>query len=175
VPDEIRAWARFANGDIQGAISLLRPVADRQAKVGKGEVELPAREMMAEMFLLSGKFTEALTAYRASLVSDPNRFNALLGAGEAAEQLKRRKIAATYYRALLANCSGATGTDVGELRHAQSHPRTSIDPRRRGRRAEPLRGETDARWPSVRKFLQPRSRVGVGSAGERRTRFKERP
>jgi tetratricopeptide (TPR) repeat protein len=140
VPDEIRAWARFANGDIQGAISLLRPVADRQAKVGKGEVELPAREMMAEMFLLSGKFTEALTAYRASLVSDPNRFNALLGAGEAAEQLKRRKIAATYYRALLANCSGATGTDVGELRHAQSHPRTSIDPRRRGRRAEPLRG-----------------------------------
>ena len=126
VPDEIRAWARFSAGDIQGANSLLRPVADRQAKVGKGEVELPAREMMADMLLLSGKFTEALTEYQASLVSDPNRFNALLGAGEAAEALKRRKLAATYYRALLANCSGATGAAVGELRHARNFVRTTI-------------------------------------------------
>jgi tetratricopeptide (TPR) repeat protein len=126
VPDEIRAWARFADGDIQGAISLLRPVADRQAKVGKGEVELPAREMMAEMFLLSGKSAEALTEYQASLVSDPNRFNALLGAGEAAELLKRRKLAATYYRALLENSSGATGAAVGELRHAQMFVRTTL-------------------------------------------------
>jgi tetratricopeptide (TPR) repeat protein len=120
VPDEIRAWARFSDGDIQRAISLLRPVADRQAKVGKGEVELPAREMMAEMFLRSGKFTEALTEYQASLVSDPNRFNALLGAGEAAERLKKNKLAASYYRTVLANCTGPTGEAVLELKHARS-------------------------------------------------------
>jgi tetratricopeptide (TPR) repeat protein len=120
VPDEIRAWTRFSDGDIQGAITLLRPVADRQAKIGKGEVELPAREMLAEMFLLSGRFKEALTEYQASLISDPNRFNALLGAGEAAERVKKHKLAASYYRTLLANCNGATGEAVLELKHARS-------------------------------------------------------
>jgi len=120
MPDEIRAWARFSDGDIQGAITLLRPVADRQTKVGKGEVELPAREMLAEMLLLSGKFTDALTEYQTSLISDPNRFNALLGAGEAAERLKKRKLAASYYRTLFANCTGATGEAVRELKHARS-------------------------------------------------------
>src|SRR6202030_230623 len=54
VPDEIRAWAHFSQGDLQGAIRLLRSVADRQGKIGKGEVELPAREMLAEIFFLSG-------------------------------------------------------------------------------------------------------------------------
>jgi tetratricopeptide (TPR) repeat protein len=97
VPDEIRAWARFSDGDIQDAIALLRPVADRQAKIGKGEVELPAREMLAEMYLMSGDFSEALHEYQASLASDPNRFNALLGAGQAAEGVGSRDVAAGYY------------------------------------------------------------------------------
>ncbi len=63
VPDEIRAWARFYEGDLQGAIRLLRSVADRQEKIGKGEVELPARETLAEMFFLSGDFSQALHEY----------------------------------------------------------------------------------------------------------------
>jgi tetratricopeptide (TPR) repeat protein len=120
VPDEIRAWARFSQGDLQGAISLLRPVADRQRQIGKGEVELPAREMLAEMLLLSGKTGEALLEYQLSLVSDPNRFNALLGAGDAAEQLGRHKLAVKYYRTLLANCAGATGAALKDLRRAQA-------------------------------------------------------
>jgi tetratricopeptide (TPR) repeat protein len=75
---------------------------------------------LAEMFLLSGKFMEALTEYQTSLVSDPNRFNALLGAGEAAERLKKHNLAASYYRTLLANCTRATGEAVLELKHARS-------------------------------------------------------
>jgi tetratricopeptide (TPR) repeat protein len=120
VPDEIRAWARFSQGDQQGAISLLRSVADRQRQIGKGEVELPAREMLAEMFLLSRKNGEALHEYQLSLVSDPNRFNALLGAGKAAEQLGRHKLAVEYYRTLLANCAGATGAALKDLEHAHA-------------------------------------------------------
>ncbi len=120
VPDEVRAWGHFSQGDLQGAIRLLRPVADRQRQIGKGEVELPASEMLAEMFLLSGNFMEALTEYQASLVSDPNRFNGLLGAGEAAERLGKRKLAASYYRTLLANCTGSTGEAVQELKQATS-------------------------------------------------------
>jgi tetratricopeptide (TPR) repeat protein len=98
---------------------LLRPVADRQDKIGKGEVELPAREMLAEMLLLSGKFADALSEYQASLISDPNRFNALLGAGEAAEGLGENNVAAGYYRVLLANCTGANGNALIVLRHPQ--------------------------------------------------------
>jgi tetratricopeptide (TPR) repeat protein len=119
LPDEIRAWALFSQGELSGAIALLRPVADRQDKIGKGEVELPAREMLAEMLLLSGKFADALSEYQASLISDPNRFNALLGAGEAAEGLGENNVAAGYYRVLLANCTGANGNALIVLRHPQ--------------------------------------------------------
>ena len=102
VPDEIRAWARLTQGDLQGAIRLLRSVADRKRKIGKGEVELPPVEMLAEMFFLSGDFSQALHEYQVSLTADPNRFNALLGAGQAAEGLGNREVAAGYYQTLLA-------------------------------------------------------------------------
>ena len=119
--DEIHAWADFANQEIfEGAVRLLRPIADRQDKVGKGELDLPVREMMAEMLLINGKATEALKEYRASLISDPNRFNGLLGAGRAAEELGERDVAAKYYRTLLANCAGADGS---ALSVALRHPR----------------------------------------------------
>jgi tetratricopeptide (TPR) repeat protein len=120
LPDEIRAWAFFSQGDLSGAIALLRPVADRQDKIGKGEVELPAREMLAEMLLLRGKFAEALSEYQASLSSDPNRFNGLLGAGKAAEGLGENNVAAGYYRVLLTNCTGANGHALTVLRHPQT-------------------------------------------------------
>jgi hypothetical protein len=118
--DEIHAWADFANGDLTGAIRLLRPIADRQDKIGKGELDLPAREMMAEMLLIDGKAGESLREYQASLKSDPNRFNGLLGAGRAAERLDKRDLAANYYRTLLANCSGADGGALVALRHPRS-------------------------------------------------------
>ncbi len=60
-PTRYAPWAHFSQGDLQGAIRLLRSVADRQGKIGKGEVELPAREMLAEMFFLSGDFFSSAT------------------------------------------------------------------------------------------------------------------
>jgi len=110
----------FARGDLRSAIALLRPIADRQAKSGKEEVELPAREMLADMLLLSGKPGDALDEYQTSLLSDPNRFNALLGAGRAAEQKGQHALAVGYYRTLLANCTEATGWAVKALAHARS-------------------------------------------------------
>jgi len=85
-PIEIRAWVAFTHGDLKDAVALLKPLAERQAKIGKGEVEIPAREMLADMLLQRGKPAEALEQYRQSLSSDPNRFNALLDAIEAAKQ-----------------------------------------------------------------------------------------
>ncbi len=115
--DEIHAWTEFANRNLTGAIGLLRPIADRQDRIGKGELDLPVREMMAEMLLIDGKADEALKEYQASLASDPNRFNGLLGAGRAAEELGKRDLAAKYYRTLLAICAGADGSALAALRH----------------------------------------------------------
>jgi tetratricopeptide (TPR) repeat protein len=117
---EIHAWVDFAKDDLSGAVALLRPIADRQDKLGKEEVELPAREMLAEMFLIDGNADEALKEYQASLSSDPNRFNALLGAANAAEQLGQRGLSAMYYRTLLSNCAEANGNALQRLDHARA-------------------------------------------------------
>jgi tetratricopeptide (TPR) repeat protein len=128
--DEIRAWARFSQGNLPDAITLLQRVADRQDKIGKGEAELPAREMLAAMLLLSSKWAEALREYQESLVSDPNRFNSLLGAGEAAEHLSNLELAARYYRMLNANCAGANGEALRELKHARAFGEVPAGPAR---------------------------------------------
>jgi len=116
---EIRAWVDFTRGNLKDAVALLQPLAERQAKIEKGEVEIPAREMLADMLLLSGQPAEALIQYRQSLSSDPNLFNALLGAIRAAEQLGRNRLAERYYRTLLANWRHADGSAVKELQHAK--------------------------------------------------------
>jgi hypothetical protein len=59
--DEAHAWLAFAQGRHDEALGLLRPVAGRQDQVGKGEVELPAREMLADMLLEMGQPQDALT------------------------------------------------------------------------------------------------------------------
>jgi len=87
----------------------LRTTADLQSKVGKGEVELPAREMLAEILLLDGRAADALKEYELSLASDPNRFNALLGAARAAEKLGRKAVATKYYKQLPVSSPHASG------------------------------------------------------------------
>jgi tetratricopeptide (TPR) repeat protein len=118
--DEIQAWADFAYGDLKGAEDLLHPLADREAQVGKGEVDLPVREMLADMLRLAGMHQKALAQYQRSLQSDPNRFNALLGAAEAAEQAGRHKLGQRYFKMLLANCSSASGPALQELDQAKN-------------------------------------------------------
>jgi tetratricopeptide (TPR) repeat protein len=115
---EIRAWVDFTRGNLKDAVALLQPLAERQARIGKGEVEIPAREMLADMLLLGGQTKEALAQYQQSLSSDPNRFNALLGAIDAAERLGWNDLAERYYRTLVANCRHADGSAVKELQHA---------------------------------------------------------
>jgi tetratricopeptide (TPR) repeat protein len=102
---EVRAWTLFAAGNTDGAVTVLKPVADLQDKIGKGEVELPAREMIGDMLRIAGRPAEALAEYRKSLQSDPGRFNTLLHAGEMAEQLGLRQEAIRYYRLLLQNAA----------------------------------------------------------------------
>jgi tetratricopeptide (TPR) repeat protein len=97
---EVKAWRLFAEGDADGAVAVLGPAADRQDRLGKNEVELPAREMLGDMLRLAGRPAEALEQYKVSLKTDPNRLNTLLHAGEVARTLGLTAEAARYRRLL---------------------------------------------------------------------------
>ena len=115
----VQAWAAYAAGNSQDALRLLRAVADDQDKVGKAETELPAREMLADMLLDLQRPQEALTEYEISLRTDPNRFNGLYGAAQAATQLQQKEKAGAYYAQLLKNCEGIR-SDRPELAQAKT-------------------------------------------------------
>jgi tetratricopeptide (TPR) repeat protein len=117
--DEAAAWLDFTENRNDEAVKLLRAVAEKQDIEGKGEVELPAREMLADMLLEMGKPEDALAEYERSLKSDPNRFNGLAGAAKAAEVADRAEKAKTYYAQLLKNCEGQQA-DRPELAQARS-------------------------------------------------------
>jgi tetratricopeptide (TPR) repeat protein len=121
--DEAHAWLAFAQGRNDDALKVLRAVADEQDAEGKGEVELPAREMLADMLLEIGRPEEALADYEKSMKTDPNRFNGLAGAGRAAELAHQPEKAKTYYAQLLKNCDNGAHSDRPELAHARSFAR----------------------------------------------------
>lgn len=118
--DEAHAWLAFAEGKDDEALKLLRAVADKQDSEGKGEVELPAREMLADMLLEMGRTGEALAEYEQSMKIDPNRFNGLSGAARAAELAHQSQRATTYYAQLLKNCERQAPWDRPELAHAKA-------------------------------------------------------
>jgi tetratricopeptide (TPR) repeat protein len=115
----VQAWAAYAAGNSDEAVRRMRAVADDEDKVGKGETELPAREMLADMLLDLQRPQEALTEYEISLRTDPNRFNGLYGAAQAAAQAQQKEKASAYYAQLLKNCEGIR-SDRPELAQAKT-------------------------------------------------------
>jgi tetratricopeptide (TPR) repeat protein len=115
----VQSWAAYAAGNSHDAIRLLRAVADDQDKFGKAETEMPAREMLADMLLDLQRPQEALTEYETSLRTDPNRFNGLYGAAQAATLVQQKEKADAYYAQLLKNCEGIR-SDRPELAQAKS-------------------------------------------------------
>jgi tetratricopeptide (TPR) repeat protein len=117
---EVHAWLAFAEKKNDDALRQMRDVADLQDKVGKQEVDIPAREMLADMLLTLNRPAEALTEYESALKTDPNRFNGLAGAARAAEMAKETKIANIYYAQLLKNCNDGKSSDRPELARAKT-------------------------------------------------------
>jgi tetratricopeptide (TPR) repeat protein len=115
----VEAWSLYASGKTDEASKLLAEHADRQDKVGKGETAIPSRELLADMLLESGKPQEALAQYEIALKTDPNRFNGLYGAAQAAAQLQQKDKAAAYIAQLLKNCDGVR-SDRPELAQAKT-------------------------------------------------------
>jgi hypothetical protein len=117
---EVEAWLAFAEKKNDIAITQMRTVADTQDKVGKGEVDIPAREMLADMLLASNQPEAALLEYEKSMKIDPNRFNELAGAARAAETTHQQKKADAYYAQLLKNCDDGKFSDRPALERAKT-------------------------------------------------------
>lgn len=98
---EMLAWVAFAGDSRADALKHMREAADLQDKVGQDEVDIPAREMLADMLLEFGQPRDALAEYRQALNLSPNRFNGLYNAGRAAEAAGDKAQANSYYTALL--------------------------------------------------------------------------
>ena len=98
----------------------MRTSADQQDKVGQGEVDIPAREMLADILLESARPAAALVEYRKSLQLSPNRFYGLYGAGRAAEAIGNMPEARKYYAALLQSTNNGAHTTRPEIAHARA-------------------------------------------------------
>jgi tetratricopeptide (TPR) repeat protein len=117
---EVHAWLAFAEGKNDEAVEQMREVADTQDRVGKEEVDIPAREMLADMMLALKQPENALAEYEKSMKIDPNRFNGLAGAAQAAEMAHQPAKANEYYSQLLKNCDGGKHSDRPELQNAKA-------------------------------------------------------
>jgi hypothetical protein len=103
------AWIGFAAGQRDQALATMRAAADIEDKSEKHPVSpgrlIPARELLGDMLLESGRPAEALVEYEASQIRDPKRFRAYWGAGTAAAQVGNRD-KARYHFARLVEMAG---------------------------------------------------------------------
>jgi tetratricopeptide (TPR) repeat protein len=117
------AWVAYASGRREEAIAQLTVAADAEDATDKSVVTpgplAPARELLGDMLLDSGHAADALRAYEATIVKEPNRFRAVYGAGRAAAAAGNRERAAQYYRQLIQICK-SSDTERAELKEARA-------------------------------------------------------
>ena len=114
---EVDAWIAYAAGKPDEAIADLRGAAQREETEREDPIAMPAREMLADLFLEINHPSDALTEYQAVLKDYPNRFDALYGAARSAEAAADRQQARKFYAQLVA--ISAPGADRPELRAAR--------------------------------------------------------
>jgi tetratricopeptide (TPR) repeat protein len=118
--DEIAGWVAFADARQDEALKHMGDAADLQDKVGQGEIDIPAREMLADMLLESHQPQRALAEYETALKLSPNRFNGLYHAGLAAEEAGDKVKAQQYYAELLKSTDNGAHSTRPEFAHVRS-------------------------------------------------------
>jgi tetratricopeptide (TPR) repeat protein len=118
--DEMLAWVAFAEDHAADAVKHMQDAADLQDKVGQGEVDIPAREMLADILLELNRPQEALTEYQKALEQSPNRFNGLFNAGRAAEAAGDRPKAQAFYATLMNVTGNGSQSSRPEFDHVKS-------------------------------------------------------
>ena len=107
---EATAWIDHAEGKDDAAIKILRAIADREDGGSDMSGEIPAHEMLGDLLLEMKRPEQALLEYQTDLKLNPNRFDALYGAGRSAEMLGKSELADTYYAQLAKQCAGSAST-----------------------------------------------------------------
>ncbi len=108
--NEPQAWIAHNEGRDDDAIKMLRAIAEKE-KEGFSETGfLPAQELLGDLLLDLKRPQEALVEYQADLKLNPNRFDSLYGAAQAAEEAGKHKEASDYYAQLLKSCEGGSST-----------------------------------------------------------------
>ena len=117
---EVLAWVAFAAGKQDESLKNMRAAADLQDKVGQGEVDIPAREMLGDMLLEFHRPRQALAEYEVALKLSPNRFNGLYHAGQAAEQAGEETKAQQFYATLLKSTNNGAKSSRPEFGYIET-------------------------------------------------------
>jgi len=116
------AWLLKAENKPADALAAMGAAADQEDKTEKSVVTpgwlLPARELYGVMLLERGMAKEALAAFEATLLKEPNRLGATVGAARAAAKLGDAAKAQQYYAKAVALTEGAdlSRPEVAEAR-----------------------------------------------------------
>jgi tetratricopeptide (TPR) repeat protein len=101
----VKAWELYAQNEMDKSLIMMTSVADLEDATEKSPVTpgslLPAREMLADLYLELNQPKDALKQYELTLEKNPNRFNSLYGAGKSAELLGDMKKAKFYFNEVL--------------------------------------------------------------------------
>jgi len=108
------AWVLYAEDRRDDALKAMSAAADAEDRTEKHPVTpgvpKPARELYGVMLLESGRPTEALAAFEATLQKEPNRLGAYVGAATSAEKAGDKDKAREYYEKIVAIAEGADDT-----------------------------------------------------------------
>ena len=103
------AWVLYAQGKHDEALRAMAAAADAEDMIEKHVITpgplAPARELYGEMLLERGMAKEALIAFEATKVKEPNCFRGFWGAAQAAVKLGDNGVAKANYEKLLAMAS----------------------------------------------------------------------
>jgi tetratricopeptide (TPR) repeat protein len=115
---EIVGWQAFVEGRPEAAIAAMTNAAEQQDKLGQGEVDIPAREMLGDLLLSLDKPQQALAEYKVALKLSPNRLNGLLSAGAAGEEAGDQALARSYYEQVARNTDNGAHTSRPSVAYA---------------------------------------------------------
>jgi tetratricopeptide (TPR) repeat protein len=119
----VTAWAELAAGDTAQALRDAKAAADLEDVTEKQPVTpaelLPARELEADMLLVTGRYTQARTAYETTLTREPRRARSLFGSARAAELSGDTAGARRRYYEYLAQMQSGDG-DRAEIAQARA-------------------------------------------------------
>ena len=103
--ESIRGWIEYSKGNTEKAIEYMKLASKLESETTKAAVTpgeiIPAEELLADLYMLTGKHKEALKSYELNLKGRPFRFNGLYGAAKAAQKLDNNELAAYYFEKLI--------------------------------------------------------------------------